>query len=80
MRKSEVLTLPWTAVDLAAGVIRLRDAKTGPRTVVLSQMAIRLLKDIPRLAGNPYVIAGERAGGHEPGWTYVGCPEVWRSW
>ena len=36
MRKSEVLNLLWSDVDLEAGLIRLRDAKTGPRDVVLS--------------------------------------------
>ncbi len=33
MRKSEVLRLLWADVDLDAGVIYLRDAKTGPRDV-----------------------------------------------
>jgi integrase len=51
MRKSEVLNLLWTDVDLEVGLIKLRDAKTGPRDVVLSGVATALLAAIPRLAG-----------------------------
>ena len=84
MRKSEVLTLRTDDVDLAAGIIRLRDAKTGPRAVVLSQHAILVLKTIPRHAGNPYVIVGAREGRHlinlQKPWirirTRLGFPEV----
>ena len=30
-RKSEILSLQWTDIDLEAGELRLRDSKTGPR-------------------------------------------------
>ena len=43
-RKSEVLTLRWTDVDLEAGEFRLGDGKTGPRTVQLPPTAVRLLE------------------------------------
>jgi len=62
MRKSEVLNLIWADVDLEAGLVRLRDAKTGPRGVVLSRAAIAVLAALPRQAGNPYVICGHRHG------------------
>jgi integrase len=64
MRKSEVLTLCWADIDWAAGIIQLRDAKTGPRVVVLSQLAVRVLQSIPRQTGNPHVIVGDREGRH----------------
>jgi integrase len=73
MRKSEVLTLRWTDIDFAEAVIRLRDSKTGPRVVPLSPLAIDVLRAIPRQAGNPYVIVGERDGQH-----FVGLFKVWR--
>ena len=62
MRKSEVLNLLWTDVDLESGIIKLRDAKTGPRDVVLSGAAIALLAALPRQADNPHVICGHRHG------------------
>jgi integrase len=62
MRKSEVLNLLWTDVDVEAGLVRLRDAKTGPRDVVLSGAAIAVLTALLRQAGNPHVICGHRHG------------------
>ena len=63
-RKSEILTLRWKDVDLAANELRLADSKTGPRPVPLSPTAARVLADLPRVAGNPWVIPGYRAGTH----------------
>ena len=37
-RKSEILTLRWSEVDLDAGEIRLADSKTGPRMVPLNRV------------------------------------------
>jgi integrase len=62
MRKREVLTLPWCDVEFEAGIAKLRDAKTGPRDVVLSKAAIAILAAIPRQVGNPFVICGDRPG------------------
>lgn len=62
-RRNEVLTLRWEDVDLEAGELRLRDAKTGARWVALSPAARKVLAAIPRLSDNPWVIAGSRAGG-----------------
>jgi integrase len=63
-RKGEILTLNWTDVDRQAGVLRLRDSKTGPRAVVLSALALQVLDEIPKQLENPYVIIGERDGSH----------------
>ena len=61
-RRNEVMTLRWEDVDLDAGELRLRDAKTGPRVVSLSPAAVEVLAAVPRVAGNPWVIAGRRPG------------------
>ena len=61
-RKSEVLTLRWEDVALEAGELRLRDSKTGARPVPLSPAAAAVLSDLPRLPGNPWVIAGRKPG------------------
>ena len=61
-RKSEILTLRWEDVDLDAGELRLRDAKTGARAVAISPSARRVLEGLPRVPGNPWVIAGTKPG------------------
>ena len=61
-RCNEILTLRWDDVHLAAGEIRLRDSKTGPRVVALPPAAARVLEGLPRVAGNPWVVAGRRPG------------------
>ena len=62
-RRNEILTLRWEDVDLDAGELHLRDAKTGARSVALSPSARRVLEDLPRLSENPWVIAGAKPGG-----------------
>ena len=62
-RRNEILTLRWEDVDLEAGELRLRDAKTGARQVALSPAARKVLAALPRLPDNPWVITGSRAGG-----------------
>ena len=61
-RRNEILTLRWDDVDLDAGELRLRDAKTGARWVALSPAATRVLATLPRRPDNPWVITGSRAG------------------
>ena len=62
-RKSEILTLRWEDIDLGACELRLRDAKTGPRTVPLSPSAVALLSQLPR-SPNGWVIRGSKPGTH----------------
>ena len=52
-RLSEILTLRWAHVDLAAGELNLLDTKTGGRAVPLAPTAVRLLADLSRKRGNP---------------------------
>ena len=59
-RKSEILTLRWEHVDLPAAQLHLPDTKTGARKIALAQAAVKVLEAIPRVAGNPWVIAGRK--------------------
>ena len=61
-RLGEVLSLRWDFVDLSRKQCRLPDSKTGQKTIQLSKAAIDVLKTLPRLKGNPYVIVGRRDG------------------
>ena len=61
-RKGEILALRWDDVHLAAGELRLRRTKTGPRPVPLSPPAAALLAALPRPLGNPWVVASPRPG------------------
>ena len=61
-RKGEILNLRWSEVDLAANELRLPDTKTGPRTISLSPEAASVLRRIPRLPDNPFVIPGKIRG------------------
>ena len=61
-RRNEILKLRWDDVDRAAGELRIRESKTGPRRVPLTAPVARVLAGIPRIEGNPWVIAGGRRG------------------
>ncbi|GAB4253156.1 MAG: site-specific integrase [Thermoleophilia bacterium] len=47
-RVGEILSLRWDDVDFERGVLRLRDAKRGPRDVVLSAPARQILAEAPK--------------------------------
>jgi integrase len=40
----------------------LPDSKTGRKTLYLSEVALALLEDLPKVAGNPHIIPGEAKG------------------
>ena len=63
-RKNEILKLRWEDVALEENELRLPDAKTGARVVPLSPRAVKLLAELPRIEGNPWVIHGKRPGTH----------------
>ena len=71
-RKSEILTLQWSHVNFETGYLELPDSKTGQKRVPLGAPAPELLASLPRLADNPFVFPGEKAGQH-----LVGLPRVW---
>ena len=57
-RRSEILELEWTMVDLEAGVLALPDSKTGRKDIYLSRPAVELLERVPRYEGNDLVFPG----------------------
>jgi integrase len=60
-RSGEVTAFQWSQIDWERRLIRLPDSKTNePKTIHLSDAAIEVLKDLPRVG--PYVIAGGRRG------------------
>ena len=61
-RRNEILRLRWDDVDRAAGELRIRESKIGPRRVPLTAPVERVLARIPRVEDNPWVIAGGRRG------------------
>ena len=61
-RKMEILGLKWDDVDRTSGELRLRDGKSGARMVPLSPTVAELLDAMPRVTGNPWVIAGRKPG------------------
>jgi integrase len=71
-RLSEILTLQWTNVDIHRRELALPDSKTGKKTIQLGEPAVEVLTNMPQSVGNPYVIAGQKAGQH-----LVGLPKIW---
>ena len=64
-RKRELLRATWKDVDFNQRQLRLPDTKAGTTQYVeLSQPAIQILKDIPRLQGNEHVFPGIKEGKH----------------
>ena len=55
-RRNEISTLRWEH-ELETGELRIRDAKTGARSVALSPAARKVLPTLPQLPNNPCVIA-----------------------
>lgn len=63
-RLREIQTLKWEHVDLGAGLLRLPDSKTGAKLVAIGGAAVDVLKSIPKVKDNPYVITGKLSGQH----------------
>ena len=63
-RRNEILTLRWEDVNLPGRELRLRDAKTGPRTVPLAPAAVKVLAGLPWSGQGEWVIPGRKPGTH----------------
>jgi integrase len=65
-RRNEIVKLQWAHVDLDARLLKLSDHKTarrtGVKTIALSPAAALILANLPRIEGNPYMIAGRVEG------------------
>jgi integrase len=73
-RLSEVLGLRWEWVEFERGEARLPDSKTGAKTLHLPAPALTVLAELPRVAGNPFVIVGHVKGTHP-----VNIEKPWRA-
>jgi integrase len=72
-RLNEILSLRWEWIDVAQGVARLPDSKTGAKNLWLPSGALEVLEPLPRMADNPYVLPGERVGAH-----FIGIQKPWQ--
>jgi integrase len=61
-RLREILDAQWSQLDLQRGVLFLANSKTGKKPLYLSAAAQAVLAALPRLKGNPHIIAGAREG------------------
>jgi integrase len=61
-RLREILHAQWRHVDFERGILLLPDSKTGKKPVYLSAAALSILSALPRIEGNPHVIAGAKDG------------------
>ena len=61
-RLNEIMTLKWSYVDLGAGRLNLPDSKTGAKVVHIGRPAVDVLRRIPALPGNPWIITGKNPG------------------
>ena len=59
-RSDEILTLRWDDVDRTARVLRLRDAKTGPRMMPLTGPVLKVLGRIERAEDVPWILRGAK--------------------
>ena len=62
-RLNEIMTLKWEYVDLDSGVLNLPESKSGAKAVYIGKPAVDILRQLPRLPGNPWVITGKLPGG-----------------
>ncbi|MGZ2411751.1 integrase [Sphingomonas sp. F9_3S_D5_B_2] len=74
-RLNEVLRLKWKHVLVRDGELRLPDSKTGKKSVQLGDAALAVLRGIPPVPGNQWVITGRGDGAHltdlQPFWQRV---------
>ncbi len=55
------------------GVARLSDSKTGRRNLGITTPALQPLAQLPRTAGNPFVLPGSKPGTH-----FIGIQKPWQ--
>jgi len=62
-RRAELLGAKWADVDLAHGILRLPETKSGEeQSIPLSKTALAILQAVPRMEKNPYVFPGVKKG------------------
>ncbi len=74
MRKSELLALKWSDIDLNNAELHLGDTKNSKKhTIPLSPEAVELIRHIPKAKSNPYLLPGKKPGAH-----IVNIDKAWR--
>ncbi|MGR4863068.1 tyrosine-type recombinase/integrase [Caulobacter sp. LARHSG274] len=63
-RRNEILTLKRSYIDQANSCLRLPDSKTGAKVVQVGAAVLEVLRTIPPVDGNPYVMPGRNGLGH----------------
>lgn len=61
-RLREILDARWSQVDFERGILFLAESKTGKKPIYLSAAAQAVLTGLPRVEGNPHIIAGIKDG------------------
>lgn len=64
-RRNEILGLRWEDLDFEAEEMWLADSKTGARVVPMPPAAAKVLANLPRVPGNPWVFPGRKRGTHQ---------------
>lgn len=63
LRKNELLSAKWDNVDFTRNELYLKDTKNRESLrLPLSSAAISILKDIPKIEGNPFILPGHKTG------------------
>ncbi len=74
-RLNEIMTLQWSYVDFKLGLLQLPDSKTGAKDVPVGDPVLAVLREIPQVDGNPWVLTGKLPGGRltdlQPFWQRV---------
>jgi integrase len=61
-RLHEILDARWEFINSEKGLLDLPDSKTGKKSIHLNAAAIEILTNLPRVNGNPHIIAGANDG------------------
>jgi len=74
-RLGEIMPLKWAYVDWQAKAFRLPDSKTGPKVVLFGDAVAAVLRAIPKLPDNFWVITGTKEGARltdlQPPWRRI---------
>ncbi|MDH3316084.1 MAG: tyrosine-type recombinase/integrase [Gammaproteobacteria bacterium] len=63
-RIGETLELKWEYIDIENKRAVLPDSKTGMKTVYLSGPALEMIRSVPTVEDNPYILTGRFNPGH----------------
>lgn len=74
-RLGEIMTLKWAYIDWQAKAFRLPDSKTGAKVVLFGEAVAAVLRAIPKLTDNPWIITGTKEGARltdlQPPWRRI---------